>query len=181
MSMVWIRLEVGVESQGVDDKCTRQIVVFETNQPNLGVSMEEGGAISEVACMGEEESLTNCEPLSSIAPLGLELSMEMYKDNEVLGLGSKLDVSSWVKHRIPGFSKVVGLSVNRHERLCIDYLQRLEREMEVVIERRKKATANQKATSSTGKGKRELRNLISSINYDGREGVGSVVEEVVEN
>ena len=143
--------------------------------------MEEGGASSEVACLGEEESWTDCNPISTIAPPGLDLSIEMHKDNEVLGLGSRLDVSSWVKHRIPGFSKVVGLSVNRHERLCIDYLQRLKREMEVVIERRKKATANQKATSSTGKGKRELRNLISSINYDGREGVGSVVEEVVEN
>jgi len=40
--------------------------------------------------------------------------------------------------------------------------------MEVVIERRKKAEANQKAASSKGKGKRELRNLISSVNYDGR-------------
>ena len=73
-----------------------------------------------------------------------------------------------MKHRIPSFSKVVGLFVNHHERLCIDYLQSLEREMEVVIERRRKATANQKAISSTGKGKRELRNLISSVNYDGR-------------
>ena len=51
---------------------------------------------------------------------------------------------------------------------CIDYLQRLEREIKVVNERQKKATVNQKATSSTGKGKKELRNLISSVNYDGR-------------
>ena len=84
--------------------------------------MEEGGASSEVACLGEEESFTNCKPLSSIGPSGLDLLTEMYKDNEVLGLGSRLDVSSWVKHRIPGFSKVVELSVNHHKRLCIDYL-----------------------------------------------------------
>uniref|UniRef100_A0A7N2N123 Uncharacterized protein n=1 Tax=Quercus lobata TaxID=97700 RepID=A0A7N2N123_QUELO len=121
-------------SQGVDDKCTRQIVVFENDQPDLGVSMEKGGASSEVACLGEEESFTNCKPLSFIAPPGLDLLTKMYKDNEVLGLGSRLDVSSWVKHRILGFSKVVELSVNLHERLCIDYLQSLERGMEVVIE-----------------------------------------------
>ena len=78
----------------MDDKCTRLIIVFENDQPDLGVSMEERGASSEVACLGEEESLTNCKPLSSIAPLGLDLSTEMYKDNEVLGLGSRLDVSS---------------------------------------------------------------------------------------
>ena len=127
-------------SQGVDDKCTRQIVVSVTEQPNLAliesksVFMVEGGASSEVACLGEEESLSDCSLLSTFAPPRLDMSMEMHKDIEVLGLGSRLDVSSWVKHRILGFSKVVGLSVNRYERLCIDYLQRLEREMEVVIE-----------------------------------------------
>ena len=98
-------------SQGVDDKCTRQIVVTETDQAklaliesksvfgksDLGGSMEEGGAISEVACLGEEESWTDCNPISTIAPPGLDLSIEMHKDNEVLGLGSRLDVSSWVK------------------------------------------------------------------------------------
>ena len=130
--------------------------------------MEEGGAISEVAFLGKEESLADCNQLSTIAPSGLDLSMEMHKDIKVLGLGSRLDVSSWVKHRIPGFNKVVGLSVNHHERLCIDYLQRLEREMEVVNEQRKKVAVNQKAASSTSKEKRELRNLISSVNYDGQ-------------
>ena len=135
---------------------------------DLGVSLEKRRAISEVAILGEEESLIECNLLSTIAPPGLDLLMEMHKDTEVLGLGSRLDVSSWVKHRILGFNKVVGLSVNHHERLCIDYLQRLEREMEVVNEQRKKVAVNQKAASSTGKEKREFRNLISSVNYDGR-------------
>ena len=89
-------------------------------------------------------------------------------DYEVLDIGGTLDVSKWVKNRIPGFSRVIGLSVNRHEKLCIAYLQRLEREMEVINQQRKKATANPKVASSTGKGIRELRNLISTVNYDGR-------------
>ena len=114
---------------------------------DLGVSLEKGRAISEVAILGEEESPTECNPLSTIAPPRLDLSMEMHKDTEVLGLGSRSDVSSWVKHRIPGFNKVVGLSVNHHERLCINYLQTLEREMEVVNEQRKKVAVNQKAAS----------------------------------
>ena len=37
---------------------------------DLGVLMEEGGAISDVAILGEEESLTYCNPLSTIAPRG---------------------------------------------------------------------------------------------------------------
>ena len=43
----------------------------------------------------------------------------------------KLDIYGWVKHRLPGFSKLVGLSMTRHEKLCIALLQRLETEMEV--------------------------------------------------
>ena len=56
--------------------------------------MKEGGAILEVAFLGEEESLIDCNPLSTIAPPGLDLLMEMHKDTEVLGLDSGLDVSS---------------------------------------------------------------------------------------
>ncbi|KAL0002319.1 hypothetical protein SO802_016100 [Lithocarpus litseifolius] len=59
--------------KGVNDKCTRQIDVPETEQPNLaliesklvcgssdlGVVLEEGGAISDVAFMGEEENVSD--------------------------------------------------------------------------------------------------------------------------
>ena len=83
-------------------------------------------------------------------------------------MGGTLDVSNWEKNRIPSFSKMIGLSMNRHEKLCIAYLQRLEREMAIINQQRKKAAAIQKVASSTGKGKRELRNLISTVNYDGR-------------
>ena len=79
-----------------------------------------------------EESLTNCNLLSTVIPPGLALSMEVHNNSEVLDIGGTLDVSNWVKNRIQGFSKMIGLSVNRHEKLCIAYLQRLEREMEVI-------------------------------------------------
>ena len=39
-----------------------------------------------------------------------------------LDIGSTLDVSNWVKNIILGVRKVIGLSMNRHERLCIAYL-----------------------------------------------------------
>ena len=76
----------------------------------------------------------------------------------------------------PRFSKVIGLSVKHHEQLCIAYLQRLEKEMEVINQQWKKAATNQKVVSSTSKGKRDL---ISTVNYDRRKCVGSVVETVV--
>ena len=141
--------------------------------PVLGVSTVEEMALSK-AILGEEENLTVCNPLFTIIPPGLALTMDMHNDSkvlnnsEVLNIGNTLDVSSWVKNRIPCFCKVIGLSANRHEKLSIAYLQRLEKEMAVINQQRKKANAIQKATSSTSKGKRELRNLISTVNYDGR-------------
>ena len=131
--------------KGVDNKGTRPIDMGEIGQPNLalmelklycglsilGVSMVEEVAFSEVVS-GEEESLTDCNLLSIVIPPGLALLMEVHNDSKVLDIGGTLDVSNWVKNRIQGFSKVIGLSVNYHEKLCIAYLQRLEREMEVI-------------------------------------------------
>ena len=130
--------------QGADNKGTRPIDMGEIGQPNLalkelklycglsilGVLMVEEVAFSEVV-LGEE-SLTNCNLLSTVIPPGLALSMEVHNDSEVLDIGGTFDVSNWVKNRIQGFSQMIGLSVNRHEKLCIAYLQRLEREMEVI-------------------------------------------------
>ena len=130
--------------KGVDNKGTRPIDMGEIGQPNLalmelklycglsilGVSMVEEVAFSEVV-LGEE-SLTNCNLLSTVIPPGLALSMEVHNNSEVLDIGGTFDVSNWVKNRIQGFSQMIGLSVNRHEKLCIAYLQRLKREMEVI-------------------------------------------------
>ena len=164
--------------QGVDNKGTRSIDMDEIGQPNLalmelksdcgpsvlGVSTVEEVAFLEVVS-GEEESLVDCNPLFTIILLGRALLMEAHNDYEVLDFGGTLDVSNCMKNRIPGFSKVIGLSVKHHEQLCIAYLQRLEKEMEVINQQWKKAAANQKVASSTSKGKRDL---ISTVNYDGR-------------
>ena len=70
--------------------------------------------------------------------------------------------------RLPSFSKLVGLSLNRHENLCIDLLQRIEKEMMGAKAMDKKVTPTRKVVLFKDKGKRELRNLLSSVNYDGR-------------
>ena len=53
------------------------------------------------------------------------------------------------------------------KKMCIMLLQRLEREIEVANLQHRKDAAHRKAVSKN-KGNRELRNLISSVNYDGR-------------
>ena len=66
-----------------------------------------------------------------IIDLGVSTNLAKLEEaTEVLSIGNKLDISSWVKHRILGFSKLVGLSTTRHEKLCIALLQRLETVME---------------------------------------------------
>ena len=79
-----------------------------------------------------------------------------------------LDISRWVKNRLPGFSKLVGLPLSWHEKLCIALLQKIERETEAAKELNRKAIVSRKVVIFKDKGKRELRNLQSSINYDGR-------------
>ena len=79
--------------------------------------------------LGVEERFSYCSPLITIAPSRLALPSEVHCGTEVMGLESPLDISNWVKHRIPGFGKLVGLPISHHEKLCIAHFQRLEKEM----------------------------------------------------
>ena len=114
-----------------------------------------------------EIELTDCLPLRIIAPSASSSSAEL-EVIEVLSIKAKLDISRWVKYRIPGFSKLVGLSMTRHEKLRIALLQRLQSEMEAANVLHRKAIGSEKVAKSKNKGCIELRNLISSVNYDGR-------------
>ena len=79
-----------------------------------------------------------------------------------------MNIFEWVKRRILGFSKSVGRSMSRHEKLCIALLQRLESAMEAANVLHREISSNRKVVKSKNKGRRELRNLVSSVNYDGR-------------
>ncbi|KAM3760922.1 hypothetical protein ACB098_01G229800 [Castanea mollissima] len=115
-----------------------------------------------------EAELSECLPLQIIAPSASTTSAELEEVSEVLSIEAKLDVSRWVKRRIPSSSKLVGLSTIRHEKLCIAPLQRLETEMEAANVLHRKVTGSQKVAKSKHKVRRELQNLISSVNYDRR-------------
>ena len=103
----------------------------------------------------------------SINLLELVVTAELNSIAKVRRFDTSLNVSNWVKHRLPSFSKMMGLSLGRHEKRCIMLLQRLETEIEAAKLVQRKDAAHRKAVSKV-KGKRELRNLISSVNYDGR-------------
>ena len=124
---------------------------------------------SDMGLGGEDSLLT---PLLSITPFGFPLAAEVNWSNEAVENVNTLDISRWVKNRLPGFSKLVGLPLCRHENLCIALLQKIERETEAAKEQNRKANATRKVVIFKEKGKRELRNLQSSVNYDGRQRAG---------
>ena len=116
----------------------------------------------------ENEEFLDCDPLKIVAPNESITSVEQEGDREILSPEAKLNIFGWVKSKIPSFSKLVALSMSSHEKLCIALLQRLEFEMAAANVLHKEVSGNRKVVKSKNKGRRELRNLISSVNYDGR-------------
>ena len=154
---------VGVE--GGWDSCAnfKPNAALELVQPSLAVSptkalcivsgvsdlVEEELNISYMG-LGGEDSLST--PLLSITPFGLPLSAELNCCNEAVESVNTLDISRWVKNRLPSFSKLVGLPLCWHEKLCIALLQKIERETEAAKELNRKATASRKVVIFKEKG-----------------------------
>ena len=150
------RVEGASDVQGIDTS-------HQTNQLSV-LALTEADMVNADMGLGNGDSFS---PLMTINPLGLVVSDELNCDNEMMGFGNSLNISNWVKHRLPNFSKMMGLSLGRYEKMCIMLLQRLEGAIEAVNLMHRRDTAHRKVASKD-KGKRELRNLISSVNYDGR-------------
>jgi hypothetical protein len=73
-------------------------------------------------------------------------------------------MSAWVEQRYKGFKKLVGMDLLGFENECISLLRRIDAERK----RLRATTGPRYPNGSVNKGKRELRNLISSVNYEGR-------------
>jgi hypothetical protein len=74
-----------------------------------------------------------------------------------------LDKSShWVAHQMNMFRKQVGVSIKGHETECLALLRKIESD-------RKPKTITTSVRKTARKGTRELRNLVSSVNYGGKQ------------
>ena len=80
--------------------------------------------------------------------------------------GYDLEPSVWVRRMIKSFDKFVGFSIDPSERQCISFFKQLEK----VWERQAAAGSLCRTFSLPKKGIRELRNLVSTINYDEQSG-----------
>jgi hypothetical protein len=107
----------------------------------------------------ECSSPLSCSPLAVITPTEFPI-LEDVMDTSM----SPVAFSQWVKKHYRGFCKLVGFPLDSHEQQCMALLQSIE------AERLKyKSSGKMKhSTVSVRKGARELRNLASSVNYDGR-------------
>jgi hypothetical protein len=98
-----------------------------------------------------------CAPLKMILPSGSSKGSN----------NPQLEPSAWVKQRQRGFCKLVGFPIDIHEQECLALLQKIE-----AYRFAKKAKEGPRRQSASGKkGSRELRRLVSSVNYDGRQPV----------
>lgn len=136
---------------------------------------------SEPNTHGETGSaLLECSPLSRWDPFEqreLEVTQAV-EEGEFLGLEGKN--SKWVVNLMKSFYKIVGFPIVKHEDQCLALFRLLEQDyIDVVNVGKSKGIGNTRQ-----KGLRELKGLISSINYDGvhskgRDRVSSVGTEVL--
>ena len=80
-----------------------------------------------------------------------------------------MEPSIWVSKMVKGFSKWVGFPIDSCERQCVDFFQRLKK----VWEKQVVASSLRHTAYSSKKGMRELRNLVSIVNY-----YGNLVDEM---
>ena len=141
-----------ISELGFDSKDDEILLLDWVNPKGSGKDEESGNAL-------------DCVPLAKWDPHGgLDIVSKAALDDFLVG--EDLEPSVWVKRKIKGFSKYVGFPIDSCEQQCIDLFQKLEKVWE------KQATTGSLRcnTSSTKKGMRELRNLVSSVNYEGQSG-----------
>ena len=93
------RVEGASDIQGIDTS-------IQANRSVLALSEVETAYAAEA--LGDVESSS---PLMSINPLGVVVTTELNCNTKVRRLDNNLKVSNWVKYRLPGFSKMMGLSL----------------------------------------------------------------------
>ena len=112
-------------------------------------------------CSFEDQDASSplyCSPLARIDLVDCPISIAVD-----IGVSSG-QPSQWVKKHYRGFCKLVGFPMDTHEQQCLDLLQCIEADRF----KYKSTTRMKQSVGSVRKGSRELCNLVSTINYDGR-------------
>jgi hypothetical protein len=154
--------ETGVTEEGVAPVPGSFILEEQWNSESFSVSTLLGDFGNYAT--GDTQSPLSCTPLDRIEPLDFAAFAQGYT-GDILALEEAMSV--WVEQRYKGFKKLVGMDLLGFEDECISLLRRIDAERK----RLRLTTGPRYPKGSVNKGKRELRSLISSVNYEGRKEV----------
>jgi hypothetical protein len=145
-------------------------------EQELVLSGESKGEILEVECPesisgtvgGDPQGYASLEPIS-VEPLAvvLPLGLEHSGDDIARSSGSAgRKPSDWVMRKHKGVGKVLGASYEGYEQTVMELLMDIEARY---LQRKAGLVDSRRPSSSGRKGSRELKGLVSSINYESRE------------
>lgn len=97
-----------------------------------------------------------CTPIAILGPMVTPHPLLNYEDEAVI------NPSKWVSQQMNYFRKHVGVSISGHEPECLALLTKIDKERQLL-------KPPHIARKSASKGLRELRNLSSSVNYEGKQ------------
>ena len=169
--------DLDVEEVRVDlaDSATELGLPLTVESPLFTIFDEAMQMIEASGAVDEENMLSvvnyceagECSSPLSYSPLAMINPTEPPTSVAILGVGANASqevFSQWVKKHYRGFCKLVGFPLDSHKEQCMALLQSIEaKRMKYKSSRKMK-----QSRVSVRKGARELRNLASSINYDGR-------------
>jgi hypothetical protein len=131
-------------------------------ESKLPVSSADMDSISQLVMMDDPISENpvsplSCPPLNMVAPTTTPPPFRLSCGEKVMNNPSK-----WVSQQMNFFRKHVGVSISGHEPECLALLTRIDKDRQI-------PKPPQTPRKSVTKGLRELHNLSSSINYEGKQ------------
>jgi hypothetical protein len=132
-------------------------MIHEEPDSQLSV-MEHHSQTVMTQCEAEPSAPLTCEPLAVVAPPNVSVAPRK---------PHSLDRSTWVNTQYKGICELMGFPLESHEQQCLALLRRIEAARFI----KKGEVGSRKMVVSGTKGARELRNLVSSVNYEGRQRV----------
>jgi hypothetical protein len=109
----------------------------------------------------EPQSPMVCKPLAIIEPSVQKVMLSGNSGGKLRRGGKR---SKWVSDQYKEICKLMGFPIDSHEQQCLDLLRRIEATRDSKIGE----MGLRKGTVSKLKGVRELKNLASSVNYEGK-------------
>ena len=148
-SLVRVDLVVGDRGTVVEDVDGGVVVLCLALDPKYSNPCDEGKLLDSVEPDEEPQSHLICTPLAILDLLDTKGS----------------ERSKWVNRQYRGICKLMGFPIDSHEQQCLDLLRCIE----ATRATKKRDMGSQKVIPAGSKGIRELKNLVSFVNYNGKQ------------